>query len=103
MIPGPDMGGPAAMPGLLSRRSRRHAGPVTDLPPTVPRADTAPARWPPEPVVLHAIFEAQAQRRPEAIAIDFGGETMTYRELDRCSNQIARHLRARGVGRGSRV
>src|ERR1051325_359075 len=53
--------------------------------------------------VLHEIFEANADRRPEVIAVTFGCEEVTYAELDRRANRIARHLRARSVRRESRV
>jgi len=53
--------------------------------------------------VLHEIFEAQADARPDAVAVVFGREEATYAALERHANRIARHLRARGVRRGSRV
>ena len=43
-------------------------------------------------------FSAQARRRPEALAVVADDLTLTYRELDRRSNQLANFLRARGVG-----
>ncbi len=52
---------------------------------------------------LHAIFEAQAELCPDAIAVEFGERTITYGELDRRANQLARYLRARGVTRGTAV
>ncbi len=45
----------------------------------------------------------QAERRPEAVALVAGGERMSYGELERRSNQIARLLRASGVRPGDRV
>src|SRR6266852_1450464 len=53
--------------------------------------------------VLHEIFEAQADARPDAVAVVFGREEATYAALERHANRVARHLRARGVRRGSRV
>ncbi len=47
---------------------------------------------------LAPLFESTASAHPEAIAVVFGEETLTYRELDRRSNQLAHHLRSRGVG-----
>ena len=41
---------------------------------------------------LHQLFEAQAVRTPDAIAVVFGKESLTYGELDRRANQLARHL-----------
>ncbi|MEP7121256.1 MAG: amino acid adenylation domain-containing protein [Byssovorax sp.] len=51
----------------------------------------------PREATLHSLVEGHATARPEAIALSFGAERVTYRELDRRSNQLARHLRARGV------
>lgn len=47
---------------------------------------------------IHRIFEAQAARTPDALAVAGGDDQLTYRELDRRSNQLARHLQGRGVG-----
>jgi non-ribosomal peptide synthetase-like protein len=54
-------------------------------------------------LLLHEIFEAQADTRPKNIAVVFGPEETTYASLESRSNRIARHLRSRGVGRGSLV
>src|SRR6185295_15010531 len=53
--------------------------------------------------VLHGIFEAQADARPDAIAVIFGCEETTYAAIESRANRLARHLRARGVRRGSIV
>ncbi len=47
---------------------------------------------------IHHIFEAQAARTPDAIAVVCGEEQLTYRELDRRGNQLARHLQTRAIG-----
>ena len=52
---------------------------------------------------LHEIFETQADLRPRAIAVDTGEERTTYADLDGRANRLARHLRGRGVSRGSIV
>ncbi|MBL0695489.1 non-ribosomal peptide synthetase, partial [Comamonas sp. JC664] len=51
----------------------------------------------------HSLFESQVARTPEAAAVMFGAESVTYRELDARANRVARHLRARGVGVETRV
>ncbi|MFL6203382.1 MAG: condensation domain-containing protein, partial [Thermoanaerobaculia bacterium] len=52
---------------------------------------------------LHQLFTAQALRSPASTAVSFEGEALTYAELERRTNQLARHLRRLGVVRGSRV
>lgn len=47
---------------------------------------------------LHALFEKQVERNPEAPALADGSRRLTYRELNRRANQIARVLRQQGVG-----
>src|SRR6202008_1958555 len=44
------------------------------------------------------LFGAQAERSPDAIAVVFGDEEVSYRELDARANQLAHHLSGRGVG-----
>ena len=48
--------------------------------------------------LVHEPFEAQAAWTPEAIAAVFGSEVLTYRELNRRANRLARHLRRLGAG-----
>ncbi len=55
------------------------------------------------PELLHELFECQAEARGEAVAVICGRERMTYGELDRESNRLARCLRRRGIGRGDCV
>src|SRR5258706_3007410 len=43
-------------------------------------------------------FEAQVKRTPDAIAVSWDKETLTYRELNAQANQLAYTLRANGVG-----
>jgi amino acid adenylation domain-containing protein len=54
--------------------------------------------WVPSDVTLPALFEAQARRRPDDVAVVCDGEPLTYRDLDRRANGLARRLRALGVG-----
>lgn len=52
----------------------------------------------PEDVCLHTLFEAQAAATPDATAVVYEGETLTYRNLDERANQLANHLRTLGIG-----
>ncbi|NOK39823.1 AMP-binding protein, partial [Corallococcus exercitus] len=47
---------------------------------------------------IHHLFEAQAALRPDAIALEFGSQRLTYRQLDAQANQLAHALRSFGVG-----
>src|SRR6185369_15548290 len=49
---------------------------------------------------LHAWIEDQVDRTPEAVAVSFEGEALSYGELDRRANGLARRLRALSVGSG---
>src|SRR6185369_12730330 len=48
--------------------------------------------------LLHELFEEQAARNPEQVAVVFGDEALSYGELNRKANQLAHYLKARGVG-----
>ena len=52
----------------------------------------------PKNLCVHQIFEMQAKKTPEAVALEFDGDRLSYRELDSRANQIANYLRIRGVG-----
>ncbi|AIL12636.1 hypothetical protein IM40_02410 [Candidatus Paracaedimonas acanthamoebae] len=52
----------------------------------------------PSDVCLHELFEAQVERTPDAIAVRFEDESLSYRELNERSNRLAHALRAEGVG-----
>jgi amino acid adenylation domain-containing protein len=47
---------------------------------------------------IHQLFEAQVERTPDAVAVVFESQQLTYGELNRRANQVAHHLRSLGVG-----
>ena len=49
-------------------------------------------------VCVQQLFEARAAAQPEAVALVCEGEQVSYGELNRRSNQLARHLQELGVG-----
>ncbi|MGQ4659062.1 amino acid adenylation domain-containing protein [Lysobacter sp. F6437] len=63
----------------------------------------------PEPVTydsrsrMHEWFEAQCDRTPDRIALQFGDASLSYAELEARANRIAHLLRAQGVHRGALV
>ncbi|VCD48328.1 non-ribosomal peptide synthetase [Burkholderia pseudomallei] len=57
----------------------------------------------PSRLCLHELFERQAARAPDAIAVIQDGRALTYAELNRCANRLAHYLRARGVREDDRV
>lgn len=57
----------------------------------------------PSSATIQALFEEQSARTPDAIAVSLQDGTLTYAELNRRANQIARELRERGIGEGNRV
>jgi amino acid adenylation domain-containing protein len=46
---------------------------------------------------IHQLFEKQVERTPNAIAVVFGEQHLTYQELDRQANHLAHHLQQLGV------
>ncbi|WP_212626926.1 non-ribosomal peptide synthetase [Pseudomonas sp. PP3] len=57
---------------------------------------------PPSPT-LHQLFEAHAAQRPNAVALVYEGEQLTYAALNAQANRLARKLREQGVGPEVRV
>ena len=52
---------------------------------------------------VHQLFEEQVERTPEAVAVVFEGNSLSYRELNTRANRLAHHLRSLGVGPGELV
>ncbi|MFH0133434.1 amino acid adenylation domain-containing protein [Variovorax sp. VaC1] len=49
------------------------------------------------PVPVHRLIERQAAAQPDAVALVFGEQTLSYRELNRRASQLAHRLIAQGV------
>ncbi|HLJ09884.1 MAG TPA: amino acid adenylation domain-containing protein [Planctomycetaceae bacterium] len=71
---------------LVPDRARLPTGPKGAVP-------DAHAFW-----LAHERFEQQARQSPEADAVICGRQRLTYTQLNRRANQLARHLRSLGVG-----
>jgi amino acid adenylation domain-containing protein len=52
---------------------------------------------------LHTLFQAQVVRTPQAHAVTFEDQYLTYSELNQRANQLAHYLRSHGVRRETRV
>ncbi len=57
----------------------------------------------PKHLTVPQLFEAQVKRTPDTVAVVCGERSMSYRDLDTASNQLAHELRKRGVEPASRV
>jgi len=60
------------------------------------------AAWPKD-LCIHQLFEAQAAKTPDAVAVECTGLRLTYRELNQRANQLAHFLRELGVRANTRV
>lgn len=82
---------------------------ATEKAAAVPAIDTMPAGWNrtetdyPRNRCIHQLFEQQAARRPEATALVHRYHRLSYGELNRRANQLARYLRRLDVGPGTLV
>ncbi|RRV07250.1 amino acid adenylation domain-containing protein [Pseudomonas sp. v388] len=95
---------------LLRAMSRDASQRIADLP--MLSADQLQGTlrdWNPDVAVFpsaqcaHQIIEAQAARAPDAVALRFNGESLSYGQLNQRANRLAHHLRERGVGPEVRV
>ena len=51
----------------------------------------------PQDKCIHQLFEEQVGRTPDAVAVVFEDQQLTYTQLNAKANQLARHLRSLGV------
>jgi amino acid adenylation domain-containing protein len=63
----------------------------------------APAVAYPQDTLIHELFERQAAAHPDAVAVVFEEQSLSYRELDARANRVARELIALGVQPDDRV
>ncbi len=52
----------------------------------------------PKDKCIHQLFEQQAEKTPDATAVVFEDQTLTYQQLNEQANQLAHYLRTHGVG-----
>ncbi|UNY98316.1 amino acid adenylation domain-containing protein [Zhouia spongiae] len=51
----------------------------------------------PKEKCIHQLFEEQSEKTPDNVAVVFEGDSLTYRELNERSNQLAYYLQSKGV------
>ena len=51
----------------------------------------------PQDKLIHQLFEVQAEKNPDAVAVVYEDQQLSYGELNRRANQLARYLRKQGV------
>ncbi len=76
--------------------------PATEREQVVEKLNASAASYP-DQVLLHQLFEQQAERMPEASAVTWEGGQLSYRQLIRSANQLAHYLQGHDVGPGSLV
>ena len=87
-----DLNAPISRLTILPLSERRWIESVCDGPPRPSRAE-----------LVHRSFEARAAAAPEATALRFRDQSLTYRRLNSRANKLARYLTAEGIGAESRV
>ncbi|KPA90309.1 amino acid adenylation enzyme/thioester reductase family protein, partial [Pseudomonas asplenii] len=57
----------------------------------------------PPGLLVHQLFEVHAAAQPDAVAVTYEGQRLSYAELNQWANQIAHRLIAEGIGADDRV
>jgi amino acid adenylation domain-containing protein len=65
--------------------------------------NTAQDDYPSDRLVLHQLFETQVAKTPEATAVVYEDQTLSYRQLDQAADALACRLQAAGVWPGALV
>ncbi|QTL38237.1 amino acid adenylation domain-containing protein [Xenorhabdus budapestensis] len=65
--------------------------------------NTTETPYPPAALCIHQWFEQQVQNTPDATALEYQGQTLSYSELNACANRLAHQLIESGVGPEQRV
>ncbi|ARV58849.1 hypothetical protein BZZ01_09565 [Nostocales cyanobacterium HT-58-2] len=52
----------------------------------------------PKDKCIHQLFEEQVEKTPDAVAVVFEKQQLTYQQLNQRANQLAHHLQSLGVG-----
>ena len=81
-----------ALPGPDGRVPTPAGAPARAAAPATPGATEYPV------ACMHELFEARVSERPEAVALVFGDESLTYAELNTAANRLAHRLRRLGAG-----
>jgi amino acid adenylation domain-containing protein len=87
---------------MLTTQTQWHRAAAAVHPPRVSLAESS-SSYAADPSLirdelLHELFEARVDADPEHVAVECGGERVTYGELDRRANQLAHRLRDLGAG-----
>ncbi|KST68652.1 non-ribosomal peptide synthetase [Mastigocoleus testarum BC008] len=51
----------------------------------------------PKDKCIHQLFESQVEKTPDAVAVEFGSQKLTYAQLNAKANQLAHYLQTLGV------
>jgi amino acid adenylation domain-containing protein len=82
---------------LLTASETGHLLEVRCLGTALAKAPTS-RRTPRRRLTIHHVFERHAAATPDATAVVFGEQRLTYQELNKRANKLARYLRRLGVG-----